>query len=147
MPCFQPTLQMRRLRMWCMKWTQTKPQVWMALGSFYRLYWPIVKADMFVLVLDFWKTGKMLPKINNTNLVLIPKSNLPNKLNDFRPISLFNFDYNIISKLLANRLKPYCLIWSLPLKQLLSKVDISLRTLLLFRRLFIPWTIRQKKEA
>ena len=47
----------------------------------------------------------MIPGINHTNIVLIPKVKTPNIMSNFRPISLYNVIYKIISKLLANRLK------------------------------------------
>jgi hypothetical protein len=37
---------------------------------------------------------------------LIPKTDNPSRANQFRPISLANFNYKIISKIMANRLKP-----------------------------------------
>ena len=62
--------------------------------------------DTIVLaVLDFLNNGNMLPEINHTNIVLIPKIRNPVKMSDFRPISLCNVIYKIISKVLANRLK------------------------------------------
>ena len=62
--------------------------------------------DSVVLaVLDFLNNGNMLPEINRTNIVLIPKVKNPERMSEFRPISLCNVIYKIISKVLANRLK------------------------------------------
>ena len=56
-------------------------------------------------VLDFLNSRNMVPDINHTNIVLIPKEKNPKKMSDFRPISLCNVIYKIISKVLENRLK------------------------------------------
>ena len=61
--------------------------------------------DVVSVVLDFLNNGNMLPEINHTNIVLIPKVKNPQKMSEFRPISLYNVIYKIISKVLANRLK------------------------------------------
>ncbi|XP_050241207.1 uncharacterized protein LOC126690119 [Quercus robur] len=72
---------------------------------FYQKFWHIVGNDVCSAVLDFLNSGTMLPEINYTHIVLIPKVKSPEKMTDFRPISLCNIIYKIISKVLANRLK------------------------------------------
>lgn len=48
----------------------------------------------------------MLGEVNQTHIPLIPKIDNPSRANQFRPISLTNFNYKLISKILANSLKP-----------------------------------------
>ena len=72
---------------------------------FYQKFWHVVGDTVVLAMLDFLNNGNMLPKINHTNIVLIPKNRNPVKISDFRPISLCNVIYKIISKVLANRLK------------------------------------------
>ena len=57
------------------------------------------------VVLDFLNDGVMLPDLNHINILLIPKMKNPEKMSKFRPISLCNVIYKVISKVLANRLK------------------------------------------
>ena len=48
----------------------------------------------------------MLKSINETIIILIPKVEFPVMVSQFRPISLCNAVYRIISKILVNRVKP-----------------------------------------
>ena len=72
---------------------------------FYQKFWHIVGNGMTNAVLDFLHSGHMVPAINYTHIVLIPKVKKLEKMADSRPISLCNVIYKIISKVLANRLK------------------------------------------
>ena len=57
------------------------------------------------MILNVLNSNMPIIEINKTNIALIPKSNQPSKMADFRPISLCNTTYKLISKVLANRLK------------------------------------------
>ena len=61
--------------------------------------------NLVTAVLDYLNCGIMGPDINHTNIALIPKIKSPERMSEFRPISLCNVIYKIISKVLANRLK------------------------------------------
>ena len=55
---------------------------------------------------DFFQTGIMPDGVNNTAIVLIPKMDNPERLTEFRPISLCNVIYKVVAKCLVNRLRP-----------------------------------------
>ncbi|XP_045810560.1 uncharacterized protein LOC123905002 [Trifolium pratense] len=54
---------------------------------------------------DFHRNGRLTKGINATFIALIPKTDNPQRLNDFRPISLVGSLYKILAKVLANRLR------------------------------------------
>ena len=72
---------------------------------FYQIFWHVVGDNVVNLVLEFLNTRYMEPDLNYTHIVLIPKIKSSEKMSDYRPISLCNVIYKIISKVLANRLK------------------------------------------
>jgi hypothetical protein len=73
---------------------------------FYKSYWSIVKESVVNSVQPFFRGGFLLKEFNHTNIALIPKIDNPYLVHHFRPISLTNFNYKIISKILSNRFKP-----------------------------------------
>ena len=52
-------------------------------GLFYTTYWEIIKEDVVSLATNFFTLGILWPRLNETNIVLMPKSNSPAKLNDY----------------------------------------------------------------
>ena len=52
-------------------------------------------------------TGNIPSYLNSTFIALIPKKDKPQTFADFRPISLCNLLYKLISKVIAVRVKPF----------------------------------------
>jgi hypothetical protein len=75
-------------------------------ARFYQRHWGIFKEDITAAVKEFFRSGKMPEGINDTIIVLIPKKKNPVCLRDFRPISLCNVIYKVVSKCMVNRLRP-----------------------------------------
>uniref|UniRef100_A0A2N9G6K5 Reverse transcriptase domain-containing protein n=1 Tax=Fagus sylvatica TaxID=28930 RepID=A0A2N9G6K5_FAGSY len=72
---------------------------------FFQKYWHLIGEDVTKAVLTCLNTGKILKAINHTHITLIPKVKNPEDVKEFRPISLCNVIYKLISKVLTNRLK------------------------------------------
>uniref|UniRef100_A0A8R7VBS1 Reverse transcriptase domain-containing protein n=1 Tax=Triticum urartu TaxID=4572 RepID=A0A8R7VBS1_TRIUA len=76
-------------------------------ARFFQRNWGVLKEDIIHAVKKFFHTGTMPEGVNDTVIVLIPKVKNPQSIKDFRPISLCNVIYKIISKCLVNRLRPH----------------------------------------
>ena len=73
---------------------------------FYQTYWSDVGMDTTQAMLSCLNFGSILKSINHTFISLIPKVQNLERVSKFRPISLCNVLYKIISKVIVNRLKP-----------------------------------------
>jgi len=74
--------------------------------GFYQFFWDDIGADIFSSACSWLQSGAFPTHLNDTNIVLAPKGDHPETIKDLRPISLCNALYKIISKVLANRLRP-----------------------------------------
>ncbi|GKU98541.1 hypothetical protein SLEP1_g11532 [Rubroshorea leprosula] len=72
--------------------------------KFVKEMWGTLKDDVMGYVSDFHKPGKLVRGMNCSFIVLIPKVNSPQKIEEFRPISFVGVMYKLIAKLLARRL-------------------------------------------
>lgn len=73
--------------------------------KFYQHFWDVVKFDLLTLVAMFFLNQVDLSKLNKASVCLIPKEEAAIHIKQFRPISLVNCSFKIISKLLTNRLE------------------------------------------
>jgi hypothetical protein len=72
---------------------------------FYQSFWSLIGGEVTAAVLSSLNSGKIFQAINHTYITLIPKVKSLESMTDYRPISLCNVVYKIISKVIANRLK------------------------------------------
>jgi hypothetical protein len=73
--------------------------------EFYQEFWPVVKETFLALVNNVLTEKQILPSQGSALIRLLPKTKKAVLVKDFRPISLLNTDYKIISSVLANRLQ------------------------------------------
>ncbi|XP_013607730.1 PREDICTED: uncharacterized protein LOC106314403 [Brassica oleracea var. oleracea] len=74
-------------------------------SEFFISSWDLVGRDLTAAVRSFFLTSSMPRQTNATVISLIPKTTGASSLSDFRPVSLCNTVYKIISRILSARLK------------------------------------------
>ncbi|KAG7564477.1 Ribonuclease H-like superfamily [Arabidopsis suecica] len=72
---------------------------------FYQQCWDVVGDSVLRFVLEFFRTGELPKGTNEAMVVLIPKVGKPEKITQFRPISLCNVLFKTITKAMVGRLK------------------------------------------
>jgi hypothetical protein len=74
---------------------------------FFKLFWEVVGDDLWNFVRSVFDKGEYDTKVCETLIVLIPKGENQTTFKDFRPISLCNVTYKLISKIIVARLRPF----------------------------------------
>ena len=75
--------------------------------EFYLTFFDLLGPHLVKMVESFRVLGRVSPALNSTFITLIPNTDRPVNFADFRPISLCNLCYKLISKIAAMRLKPF----------------------------------------
>lgn len=74
-------------------------------GAFFQKTWPIISDVVIRVVKEIFTDPRPLPRfVSATLIALIPKKPKAVDISDYRPISLCNFLYKIISTILNKRL-------------------------------------------
>ncbi|XP_019200243.1 PREDICTED: uncharacterized protein LOC109193865 [Ipomoea nil] len=74
-------------------------------AGFYQHTWDVTGDNIFAMVSQAFRHGQIPEGINDTLVALIPKVQVPDTIKQFRPISLCNVSYKILTKTITNRLK------------------------------------------
>lgn len=75
-------------------------------AGYYHSFWDLIGEDVTREVQEFFISGSLYQRQNETHLCLIPKIKGPKRVSDYRPIALCNTHYKIIAKILTKRLQP-----------------------------------------
>ncbi|XP_019166906.1 PREDICTED: uncharacterized protein LOC109162678 [Ipomoea nil] len=74
--------------------------------GFYQAFWDVIGKDITSFLLNCLSQSTFPDCLNDANIVLIPKKCVPEHVSDLRLIGLCNVIYKIMTKMLANRMKP-----------------------------------------
>lgn len=72
---------------------------------FYQTPWDIIGGDLSSLIKGIFENPERVADLNETLISLIPKMELVTCMKHFRPISLCNVSYKIVTKIIAQRLR------------------------------------------
>lgn len=74
--------------------------------KFYQYFWDLLKGDLLVMCHQFHFLQLNLFHLNKAVVCLIPKTHEATHLKQYRPISLVNCSFKLLSKMLTKRLDP-----------------------------------------
>ncbi|XP_011041574.1 PREDICTED: uncharacterized protein LOC105137508 [Populus euphratica] len=72
--------------------------------NLYKAAWSLIGDELFHVVSEFFRVGKMPKGVDTSYVTLLPKNAHSTKFKDFRPISLIHGAYKIVGKLLSSRI-------------------------------------------
>lgn len=73
--------------------------------NFIKKFWDTLKLYVWGMVEEFYRNARLPKGITSYFLALFPKCDNPQRLGDYRPISLLGCLYKILAKILAARLR------------------------------------------
>jgi hypothetical protein len=63
--------------------------------------WDVIKHDMITIINQMYKDGQLTNKQKHGIMVCIPKIPRPLRMEDYRPLTLLNADYKLLTRILA----------------------------------------------
>ena len=102
--------------------------------GFIKEFWQELKDDFMRFLTEFHRNGKLTKGVNSMLIVLIPKAVSPQRLVDYRPITLMGCMYKVLAKVLANMLRTVIVVLFLIHSQLYLLENRFLMVFLLLMR-------------
>jgi hypothetical protein len=75
--------------------------------EFFSGFFDLIGKDILEVIEESRRSGHIHPPLNSTFIALIPKTDIPQSFEDFRPISLCNVIYKVIAKIISKRINPF----------------------------------------
>ena len=75
--------------------------------EFYQVFWQVIKKEFLDVIWYVFSQEFVLKNMKKGVIALIPKEGNLEYLDKWRPITMLNVDYKIITKIIANRIKPF----------------------------------------
>jgi hypothetical protein len=76
-------------------------------ASFFPRHWSLLKDDIIPAVLGFLNGGDLPDGMSDTSITLIPKVRHPQRISQYRPISLCPVLYKIAAKCIVNMIRDF----------------------------------------
>jgi hypothetical protein len=73
--------------------------------EFCKVTWETTKQDMLDIMNDMYKDGKITDQQKYGIIVCIPKQGNLTRPEEYRPLTLLNTDYKLLTRIIANRLR------------------------------------------
>lgn len=73
--------------------------------GFVKQFWEVMQVDFLNCFAHFHATGRLVKGGNSSFIVFVPKKDNPQRVEEYRPISLIGCVYKILAKVLCNRLR------------------------------------------
>ena len=83
-------------------------------AQFYKIFKKLILTDLYEVFNNIFLKGKMPKTMREAIVKLLYKKNDHKNIRNWRPISLLNTDYKILSKIIVNRLIPIFQNYILP---------------------------------
>jgi hypothetical protein len=82
--------------------------------EFYKAMWGTVKRDLLDILNEMYKEGHITDQQKYDIIICIPKQTSLTQTEDYRPLTLLNTDYKLLTRIIVNRLRPWLTYYTHP---------------------------------